>query len=133
MKAAQGLEVAGERVRLRVRPEPYVGCDAEQHVVAGEEHALRLVVECELVVGVAGGVDDASRSASEREPILRPQRQHFLRQRQVRSHRGGGRLGSLTGHAVPDQVLDERLLSFELFPEPARKGDLLLQHVYWRP
>jgi len=78
VKAAQELEVAGEWVGLRLRPEPYVGCDAEQHMVAGEERAPRLVVEYELVVGVAGGVDDASRSASEREFILRPQRQHLL-------------------------------------------------------
>src|ERR671917_692009 len=128
----QRLQVAGERVRFGLGPEPDVRGDPEQQVVRGEEYAARLVVKHYLVVRVPRNVDDANRSLPHRQLFTGADRNYLPRQRQGVTHHGGGRFGGRLRHPVPDQVPDE-WSDIRGTPEFADEGDLTLHHVDWRP
>ncbi len=130
LEAAHGserFEVAGERAGLRLGPDPDVRRDAEHHVVRGVEYAAPPVVEHQLVVGVARGVDDPRRPVSHGHLLPGTQGQYLLRQPQPAPHRPGRGLRHLPRHPVPHEQPHERLRVGRP-PEPAGEGYLRIHH-----
>src|SRR5438445_53351 len=64
---SQRTEKIAERVVARVGVEPNVRGDPREHVIAGEQDALRLVHENSVIVGVAGRPLEPSAPATEIE------------------------------------------------------------------
>src|SRR5215211_4125269 len=126
--AVEGLQVAGQRMRVGLRPEPDVGGDPEQQVVRGEQDAPRLVVEHDLVVRVPRGVDDASDALPERQLFVGTEWDHLIWERQGVPDLGGGLPGHVAVHPVTGQVCLEGP-GFRGAPEFAGEGDLAFHHA----
>src|SRR5215203_2007949 len=129
----KGIEVAPERPRGRVGPEPDVRRDLEQQVVSGEQELASLVVQDEVKIGVAWRVHHPRLAASELERVSRPQWDQALRQADAELRGPGRRFRRLRVHAVADQIPHEVFRSPVRVPDVTGVLDLSLEHPDWRP
>lgn len=126
-------QVAFERVRGRISPEPYIRGDVEQYLVARKEEPPTLVVQDEVVVRVTGRVDHARLVVSQQNHVSGMQGLDPLGEAHAEPRGAGRCLCGLLVHAVLDQELHEGLRTTCRVPDVLGVLDLPGEHPYRRP